>query len=183
MPLTNSLKVDSEFEIIPLIQDSQLFTALFERYQFEQSEPFFTDICGPDPMMGEEDFWEYCSSEDSASWIITKKNSQQILGSVHLIDIQPELSLANVDFFIFRETPDAVTTLQQVLLEIEATLLKQYKISRVQAMIRENDTVKTDLLASAGYNKEGVLREQFFHRGTYWNLHIYAKICEERNVP
>lgn len=152
--------------------------AFYRRYCSEKNFPYFTDISGPDLI---EDFQDFKEELTNDAWSTSIHDEEQnLVGHLIFTDIQEELSLSNIDLFVFRECKNAFEIISKYLNFNLVSILKELKISRVQAMICADDFEKKSLFFDYGFKSEGILKEHFWHNGIFHDLEVLAFQLQNR---
>lgn len=146
---------------------------LFEQYLCPAYEPFFVDDAGPELLMNFKEFKEYCR-QDAELWVSVQ--DKIIKGFFLLIDIQPGLALANVDIGYFSGFPQKGSKEATALAEALNKACRRNGVTRLQMVALENEKEKIALAVALGFQQEGVLQEQFFHKGLYHNLIVLTRL-------
>ena len=146
--------------------------ALFQWYREPQTQPFFTEIAGPTPCFDIAGFRDYCRN-NSRLWVTPDRASFLLLTY-----IQTSMRVANLDFN-HRDPPDPGTPRARQLAIGVAALCGRAKVLEVQLLAIASDRRRIALAEALGMRHEGLLRDHFYHAGTYHDLAYYGYRSEQ----
>jgi hypothetical protein len=146
---------------------------LFKKYLERSYEPFFVEISGPELLMNFRDFSEYCR-QDAVLWVSAQ--GETIKGFFLLSDIQPSLAMATLDIVYLSGFPRAGSSKVAALVTALRKACRQIRVTRLQLFALPGEKGKLAIAKAAGFKREGILKQHFFHKGEYHDLIEMARL-------
>jgi len=115
-------------------------------------------------------------SNESILWAITlKDNPVKVIGTICYWRIQKEHFRAEIGYVL---APDywRKGIMREALLEILKYGFIEMKLHSIEARVDGENLASSALLENVGFIKEGLLKEDFFFEGNFYNTVIYSKL-------
>lgn len=137
--------------------------------------PLLIDIAGPETCLSLAELKEELS-DYGRTWVWHR--GQEVVGFLRLFDIQEGLALANLDLRVFEDQAPPHALLSQGLI----TAARKAKVTRLQTLVFVEDLTHLARLEALGFEREGVLKQHFFHDGCYRDLAVLGRVWPERDA-
>jgi hypothetical protein len=172
----------------PTLVKTQDFTPLrkkdlaifYRQFQVLRPEPIFIDIYEPTPFPTLVRFWDFFAVDKRPMWVMGPLASPLAYFVLH--DFQHEHDLANLDFIFFAGYPAPGSAAARHFWDFVRGRLSDHGLTRVQSFTVAPSAEKQRLLDSFGFQREGVLREHYFHNGRLHDVVAQAWMAEGRGV-
>lgn len=147
---------------------------LLRTYQLSRTTPLFTAFAEATTFTLPASFAEYRHRRDSSFWILQR--GHQLAGFVFLQDIDATNHSANIDIGFFDAPFTAGSQDAAALNDALRQACIRHDLTRLQIAILDGQAAKLALIESLGFQKEGVLREQFYWQGAQRDLVCLARL-------
>jgi ribosomal-protein-alanine N-acetyltransferase len=120
------------------------------------------------------DIQEYIRDNDSVLWGIALKNDpRKIIGTICLWQFIKEHYRADIGYVLH---PDhwRKGIMKEALVKVIDYAFNTLQLHRLAAMIDPGNTASAAILESAGFTREGCLREDFLFRGKFFDTAVYS---------
>lgn len=147
---------------------------LFRAYQQAQETPFFTAFADDTVHLCATSFVEYCCCKGRELWVIQREDRP--IGFVLLLDVDATNQSANMDVVFFETTVPCGSQEVAVVGDLLRQACDKHGLTRLQVVALETNAARLALVQALGFQKEGVLREQFHWQGAPCDLIFLARL-------
>ncbi len=122
---------------------------------------------------------QYRSGLDGA-WFIEYKQSHNIIGSIHLMEINIQHRKAQVGFALSKNywRRGIMTEALRKVLDYSFGM----GLNRVDGLCISDNRAAARVMEKAGMKKEGEFREYLFQKGTFWDFCMYSILQREFQI-
>lgn len=119
---------------------------------------------------------DYGTGRDG-SWFIENKQNKNIIGNIHLMEINIPHRRAEVGFALSKEywNRGIMTEALRKVLEYSFAI----GLNRVEGLCINDNRAAARVMEKAGMKKEGELREYLFQKGAFWDFCMYSILQQE----
>jgi ribosomal-protein-alanine N-acetyltransferase len=116
--------------------------------------------------------------EHALSLLAFEAETEELLGSVGLVEIDRERGWAEIGFWTAPWARRRGTAVRAVRL-LTGWAFDALALARIQALVREENFLSQRVLERAGFTREGLLRSYEEIKGERWDMAIFSLLAEE----
>ena len=111
------------------------------------------------------------------AWIISKKNSKDILGAIRINEIHKKPSFGEVGYELNPKHWN-----QGLMSEAVSSVTEfghnEFKLNRMEAWVIPGNAASESVLKKNGYEFEGTLRQRLYLRGKFSDINMYSHLTK-----
>ncbi|MFC1658948.1 GNAT family N-acetyltransferase [Pseudomonadota bacterium] len=124
-------------------------------------------------------YWiDYFKHKKGVYWGIAKKDNNELIGSIGFTHWIKQYNRAELSYDLAKEYWNK-GIMTKAIKKVLKFGFEEMGLNRIQCFMIKNNPASERILLKRGFVKEGILRQDRFSKGEYWDVNVYALLKKD----